>query len=279
MRILITGANGFIGSCLVDYLLDLKYEVVALSRSLVSNVRPGLHGFQWALGSKVPESAALNIDCAIHLAHDFNGPDGARKTTAGTIDLMHQLASLGVAKQIFFSSYSAGEHATSVYGITKFTIEQATSRVNGITILRPGLVIGNSGIFGRIANIVKKSPIIPLPDGGAGLVPIISIDRLCYETVAIIKSHEYIAYANIFEPDFFTLKDLVEKIAKSFKKTIFIFPVPAKLIVFILNGVNFLPFKLPFKLPVNGDNLTGFLANQKATHVSTLSSSDANLWN
>ena len=56
-------------------------------------------------------------------------------------------------------------------------------------IVRPGLVLGEGGIFSRISNFVNKSPIVPLPDGGKGCVSVITIERLCNEIIKLCKEY------------------------------------------------------------------------------------------
>src|SRR5688500_11454328 len=90
MRILIIGAGGFIGSHLVSAAAAQGLEVFALSRS--GNVlRPNETGFAWSFGQPLPDPVLRNIDCAVHLAHDFGGAEGARRTIESTLIAAGQL--------------------------------------------------------------------------------------------------------------------------------------------------------------------------------------------
>lgn len=268
MRVLIFGASGFIGGYLTRYLESKGQDVIALCRSGKVDGFSG-SSFVWSFGSKLDKSITYsNIDYAIHLAHDFSGEFGARLTIQETLSNIKSLRQLGVRHQIFYSSYSAGEHACSLYGITKFKIEHAVSNddFHDITIVRPGLVLGDGGIYGRIHKWAKKLPIIPLPDGGYGEVPVIDIDLLCEETLNIIQAavpnHEY----NLFEKNFCTLRKLVLRAAAEHNRNPLIIPIPSRLIFWGLRIAE----ALKLSLPVNADNLEGFMANQGAKHISTL---------
>ncbi|SMC49416.1 NAD-dependent epimerase/dehydratase family protein [Rhizobium sp. RU36D] len=265
MRILIIGAAGFIGSHLCRYFSSQGHDVVALCRS---GRVAGFSGavFKWALGDPIPDGALKGIDCVIHLAHDFDGEKGADLTVSSTLACIAQARAARVPRQLFYSSYSAGEHAKSIYGRSKRIIERAVLESGDVIIVRPGLVIGDGGLYQRIKGIARTFPIIPLPDGGVGLVPVITIERLCEETLHLITDASVPAQANIFERQHKSLKDLVLDAAAETGKRPRILYIPSGLVVAVLR----LASKLRLPLPVNVDNLEGFLANQTAVHYSTL---------
>lgn len=266
MRLLILGAAGFIGSHLVREAVAQGHEVVALCRS------GGVEGFagrtvSWALGQAVPVEELDNVDCAVHLAHDFSGDAGARLTREATLACVAQLRKAGVQRQLFFSSYSAGRHASSIYGRTKFAIEEGLAECADVITVRPGLVLGDSGLYGRIRKWARRLPLIPLPDGGDGLVPIIAVERLCRETLGLAAVVKLPREANLFEPRLRSLRQLVLDAAAEVGRHPLVLPVPSSLVIAVLR----LAAILHLPLPVNADNLRGFLANQQAQHISTIS--------
>lgn len=264
MRILIFGASGFIGSHLARFCENAGHEVIALCRT---GKIPGFHGkiYEWSLGASLSPELIRDAVCAIHLAHDFNGKAGAERTFTSTVACARQLCEQGVPRQIFYSSYSAGKHATSLYGVTKFAIENAISGIDGMTIIRPGLVLGNGGLYGRIRKCAAKLPLVPLPGGGRNSVPVIEIEKLCRETLLYACGINNEKEANLFEPESVSLRKLVLDAAKNQKHNIIILPIPSQLVLMSLKVLEY--FHIP--LPVNSDNLKGFLANQNADHVST----------
>jgi nucleoside-diphosphate-sugar epimerase len=265
MRLLIVGAAGFIGSYLTRRAARDGHEVVALCRS------GKVSGFvgeisRWKFGEPIPEKHLNNLECALHLAHDFNGVQGARLTLSATVSNVKQLQSAGVSRQIFFSSCSAGPHARSLYGKTKLAIERDLAVYPGVIIIRPGLVLGEGGIYGRIKRFVNISPVIPLPDGGYHKVPIISIERLYRETLLCALGDTVEKERNVFEKNPVSLRGLVQDIALKEGKRPLLVNVPSIIISAGLCVADFL--RLP--LPVNSDNLRGLLANQDARHISSL---------
>lgn len=265
MRILILGAAGFIGSHLVRQTAAQGHEVVALCRSGRVDGFAG-RTLTWALGQPIPAAALDNVDCTVHLAHDFGGEAGARLTQEATLACIAQLRAAGVRRQLFFSSYSAGPHAASIYGRTKFAIEQRLAECADVVIVRPGLVLGDGGLYGRIRKWARRLPLMPLPDGGRGLVPVVTVERLCRETLELTSAAVPPREANLFEPCLRSLRQLVLDAAAEIGRHPWVLPVPA---VLVIAGLR-LAALLHLSLPVNADNLSGFLANQQAQHISTM---------
>lgn len=263
MRLLITGAEGFIGTHLVRAAVVGGNAVYALSRR---GRAAGGTPFAWSLCDALPPAIVGAVDVAIHLAHDFAADRGAARTVEGTIALAEQLGQTGTTRQLYFSSYSSGPHALSIYGRTKSAIERHLSGIPGICIVRPGLVIGDGGLYGRIRKWARSLPVVPLPDGGIGELPVIDIDRLIFETMALSMAESRVAEANLFEPSLRSLREIVLMAAAGAGHRPLIMPVPSSVMVAALRFAA--ACRLP--LPVNADNLAGFLANQRATHVSTL---------
>ena len=264
MRILITGASGFIGSALARQASRAGHEVIALSRS---GKAPGAAiALPWAFGLPLPEGLPGGIHCAVHLAHDFNGPAGAERTIDATLSAIGALREKGVGRQLFYSSYSAGAHAVSLYGRTKYAIERAVEADEDVTVIRPGLVLGEGGIYGRIRKFARTFPLIPLPGGGKDELPVIDIDKLCRETLAAATAAHCPREINLFETGLRSLRQLAEDAAAEAGKKPRIVPVPAGMVMAGLQLAELL--RLP--LPVNSDNLKGLLANRNAAHVSSL---------
>lgn len=265
MRILIFGASGFIGTYLTKYAVTRRYEVVALCRS---GAVAGFTGacLKWTFGVPLTVSAMEGVNCAIHLAHDFSGSEGARLTLNETLANVARLRAVGVKRQIFFSSYSAGQHATSLYGRTKLAVEKGLAGADDIVIVRPGLVLGDGGIYRRIRKWARRLPIIPLPNGGYGQVPVIDVERLCQKTLDIVEASAPERENNFFERQSRSLRQLVLDAAAEVGRSPWIVSVPSSVIVIGLRVAAAL--RLP--LPVSADNLEGFLSNQAARHISSL---------
>ena len=265
MRILIIGATSFIGKHLVAAAVAHGHELTTLSRSLRTGRIVGVKKeFLWSFGQPVPQAAYRDIDCAIHLAHDSVNANSARRMIDSVLAIVDQLQSCGVQRQLFFSSYAAGAHTTSRYGKTKFEIERRLSTKKNIVIVRPGLVLGEGGVYGRIRKWARILPLIPLPNGGYGNVPVIEIEKLCELTLNLVMAATPPVEANLFERKQKSLRELVLEAAAETGHHPWILPIPAV----VLSGFLKLAAQLRMPLPVSADNLEGYTSNQSAEHLS-----------
>lgn len=265
MRLLILGASGFIGTQLAEAAISAGFELVTASRKGLP-VAGESKACRWSFGTPLPLAACVDVDCAIHLGHDFNGDEGARLTIESTLAAAAQLRDAGTKRQVFFSSYSAGPHATSLYGRTKTVLEHEFAACGDMVIVRPGLVIGDGGVYGRIRKWSRILPVIPLPGGGRGRVPVIDVSKLCALTLDLARMDSVPAQANLFETELKSLRELVLEAALEVGRRPLVLPIPALLLTLPLRLAAWL--RIP--LPVNADNVDGFLSNQSATHASTL---------
>ena len=191
MKILVTGASGFIGNFLLAALRDAGHEVRAASRSRVEQQEID-YVLAPELGHDADWSRALNaVDAVIHLAGRAHVPTKNadaeteelyfRINTEGTRALAEQAAAAGAKHFVFLSSCHAlaaesGEilnaetspHPLSAYGHSKLEAERAirkalSNTACAWTILRPPLVYGkgNKANFGLLLKLVKSG--IPLP--------------------------------------------------------------------------------------------------------------------
>ena len=252
MRIAITGANGFIGSRLVDYFLALGHEVLLLQRVQPKLIPAGASYAAYDLNNPEDLPSLKNIDALIHTAYmPFSSTNGAtEKNLKGTLALYN----LCIEQKIYFvflSSMSAHQNALSEYGKHKFELQQQLDRSKCL-ILRLGLVIGPQGLFSRLSKSLGKSPFMFLAGGGLQPIQPVYIDdvaRVIAESVSIKRTGIY----TLAEARVYTIRDLFLAIAeKAGKRPIFI-DVPYWIIGAGIGMVELL--HLPF--PVSKENLLG----------------------
>ncbi len=121
MRVLMTGATGFVGSKLVACLVERGHEVVALTRSVESAKRKIGYPcalYQWdGVSETVPPQALEAVDAVVHLAGE--GVADKRWTpaqkekiltsrTLSTRSLVNALGALAVPPKVFLSASAIG---------------------------------------------------------------------------------------------------------------------------------------------------------------------------
>jgi NADH dehydrogenase len=183
MKILVTGAGGFIGVRLVHRLLAEGHDVVALVRAPKGELRLPRPRLQVLRGDMTDaaslDRAVAGCDVVVHLANATAVTDWAKAraiNVEGTRVLLDACKRAGVKRMVFTSTLSALRERRGPYGQTKLEAE-ALVRASGMpfVILRPSLVYGAHGI-GLVANLaayLRGLPVVPvIGDGQIELDPI-----------------------------------------------------------------------------------------------------------
>lgn len=198
MKILITGANGFVGLPLSQYLTAAKHQVVAAVRSHDSLTSVSPHIQLKAIGDIDDitdwKDCLGDVECVVHLAnraHVMSNQSSnplalyRKVNTEGTLNLARQAATVGVKRFIFISSIKVNGELTlpgqalthkdqhvpvDPYGLSKYEAELGLKLIAEQTglelvVIRPPLIYG-PGVkanFLKMMQWVEKG--IPLPLG------------------------------------------------------------------------------------------------------------------
>jgi nucleoside-diphosphate-sugar epimerase len=197
----VTGANGFVGSALVQRCVALSApgrdgRVLAITRHTPVNTAAGAHYLQVGNWSEDTDwHAVLNganvlvhLAARVHVMHDTE-PDPLAAfrvvNVQGTLNLARQAAAAGVKRFVFISSIKVNGEATSAskpfspddlacpqdaYGVSKTEGEHGLRQIAAdtgleVVIIRPPLVYGPGvkGNFAALMRAVKRG--LPLPLG------------------------------------------------------------------------------------------------------------------
>ncbi len=193
MRVLVTGASGFVGRALLGRLGAFGHVPIAATRGVrIAGVE---HRIVGDLGPRTDWSAALEgVDAVVHLAARAHlmrdpaaDPPAAYSVTnvAGTRQLAETAARSGVRRLVFLSTAKVNGEATpsdrpfrdtdppaprDAYAVSKWQAEQALAEIAAntgleVVILRPPLVYG-PGVGANFRSLLRAcdSP-LPLPFG------------------------------------------------------------------------------------------------------------------
>jgi nucleoside-diphosphate-sugar epimerase len=185
VRVLLTGATGFIGAAVLGRLAQM-HEVVTAGRTIPAGVR--LHVPIADISGATDWAAALSgVDAVVHCAGLAHAKDDVRAHRAvnldGTLRLARQAAEAGVRRFVFVSSIGVnGNESRSpfhaddapnprdAYAVSKHEAERALWLLRQefpieLAIVRPPLVYGPGapGNFGRLMRAIRRG--VPLPFG------------------------------------------------------------------------------------------------------------------
>lgn len=276
MRILITGANGLVGSALCREAAARGHQVFALVRgdsdgSLVPDERMILRGDFTHCDDARRALAASAAEVVIHAAAvvSTGRPDLEKSlavNVAGTGTLANAARDAGVRLWLQVSSMSAHDENRSIYGGTKFACDEVI-RASGIPhiIFRPSLVYAGTprGIFFRLVTICERARIIPLVGDGSEPVRPIHVDDLAATMIAASERPDLSRKSYpLGGADAMTFRGLVEAICRAMNRSPRIIPVPRP--ICRLGAVTLELFlRNP---PLTSDNIEGLLRAQQVDH-------------
>lgn len=180
MKVLVTGANGFVGTYLCEGLASKEHDVVPIT----------LENFGCISGETDWSEVLIGVDAVVHLAarvhimHDAVADpllEFRKVNVEATKKLAQDCVEAGVSKFIYLSSikvngegkdepYSEANipHPLEPYGVSKFEAEAELKKIadnSGLSVicLRPPLIYGKGvrANFKMLIDVVKKK--IPLP--------------------------------------------------------------------------------------------------------------------
>ncbi len=237
MTVAVTGASGFVGGAVCRDLAARGLTVVPMSRAT-----------GYALSDPAPTIAA-GVATIVHCAHD---PTDPRLNVDGTWRLLDAAFRAGVRQFVFVSSLAAHAGARSAYGRAKWDLERRLAGVNGltVTVIKPGTVLGNGGLFARVRQMAKL-PALPV-FYGTGRLQTVLIDDLC-AAIAVTVERRLPGTFVVAEADGVPVAEFYRAVAALDGRRPWLVRLPGPLALPAL----MLTERAGLRLPVTTDNLLG----------------------
>ncbi len=258
MRVLVSGASGFIGSALCPHLVALAHEVVPAVRqpSGIVSERIVCDEVSWKAALKGCDSV-IHLAARVHVMQDLER-DSLQAYRANNVDATIKLATLavaaGVRRFVFMSTIKVNGEETvpglsfrpddppnpkDPYAISKWEAEQGLLEIAQrtgleVVIIRPPLVYGPrvKGNFASMIKWVKNG--VPLPLGAVtnhrsmiALENLVSFTALCADIDASPKAKGQVFLVSDGED--VSTAELLRRIAKAYRCNSRVFPVPVGL--------------------------------------------------
>ena len=235
MKVLIAGANGYIGTRLIPILLAKGHTVVCLVRdkrrfhenSDYSDKVTLLQGD--LLEQKSIDNFPADIDAAYYLVHSMTQNEDFAKLEAQSAQNFTNELNKTHCRQVIFLSGITNDTGLSKHLLSRRHVEDVLKESNAaLTVLRASIIIGSgSASFEIIRDLTEKLPLMTVPRWvNTRCQPIAIRDVLTYLENVLLNEKAFDRNFDIGGPDVLTFKELMLGYAKVRKLKRYIVTIP-----------------------------------------------------
>ena len=283
--VLVTGATGALGPCVVTKLLDLGYRIRTLS---IDEPSDGLFArdVEVLIGDVTNvqdvRSAMDGIDAVIHLAallHIVNPPSALQGkyekiNVDGTAAVVESAIQCGVQRVVFFSTIAvygytpkqildegSPTHPDTFYARTKLAAEQIVLNAETAdgqplgTVLRMGAVYGSriKGNYRRLLQSLSHGRFIPVGDGRNRRTLVYEEDAARAASLAIRHPAGAGKIFNVTDGKFHTMGEIITAICSALGRTPPCISLPVRPVRFIIGILEGLAQLVGYNFPITRD--------------------------
>lgn len=229
LRVLVTGATGFIGRRLVPAVLEDGHEVRAMTRHPETYEGPGE-----PVGADVedPDSlaAALDgVDVAVYLVHSLDDADFEAKDQAAALAFGVAAAEAGVRQIVYLGGLGPDDHLSAHLRSRRRTEGLLGKAGVPVTVLRAAVVVGHGGISWELTRqLVDHLPAMIVPRWATTKTQPIAIDDVIAYLAGVIGREE--TFGQVYEvggPEQLTYLTMLQRASEQMQdRSLPIAPVP-----------------------------------------------------
>lgn len=237
MKILLTGATGYIGQRLLPVLLKSGHEVLCCVRDKkrfdiekYNSEKISVTEVNF-LDKKSLENIPENIDVAYYLIHSMSSSIGKFEDleSQSAINFKNRLEKTNVKQVIYLSGIINDDNLSQHLSSRKRVEEILQSSTFNLTTLRAGIIVGSgSASFEIIRDLVEKLPVMIAPKWlNSRSQPLAVRNVIQYLTGVILQSETYNKSYDIGGPEILTYKQMLLQFAevRGLKRKIISVPV------------------------------------------------------
>jgi uncharacterized protein YbjT (DUF2867 family) len=231
MRVLVTGATGFVGSRLLSPLLDAGHEVTVLVRDAERYTGPtDVRVVEGDLLDPGSFDDALAVDAAYYLVHSMgSGDDFAERDRRAAENFADAASAAGVERVIYLGGLGEEREELSKHLESRREVEAVLSEGDyDLTTLRAAIIIGEgSASFDMIEQMVSRLPVMITPRWvRTDCQPIAIADVIQYLVGVLDHPETADDTYEIGGPDVLTYEEIMRRTARQLGGRLYIVPVP-----------------------------------------------------
>ena len=229
MRILVTGASGFVGRRLAAALVDDGHDVRAMTRHPETYRGPGE-----PVGADVSKPGSLpaaveGCAAAYYLVHSLDDSDFVERDAEAARAFGRAAKDAGVARIVYLGGLGDDGDDLSPHLRSRRQVEQLLGEAGvPVTVLRAGIIVGHGGVSWELTRqLVEHLPAMITPRWVRTRTQPIAVDDAVRYLVGVLDTEDTASHCyEIGGPEVLRYVDMLRRVAVIEGRTMIVVPVP-----------------------------------------------------